>query len=310
MQYKSIKLGSLALCMTFIAACSGGAGSGSSSTTRTVTGELDQPNAALTKSLVTDCFADTVIATSSAGTATSSSVESDCSFSMSLAINQSYALSFTQGGTFVATLIFSTGSSSDTGSSMHITSGSSSVDLGLVTISGSTASSSNNPLQYCDSDDDGVDDYDDSDDDDDGIDDSSEDDCDFDGYLDDDDDDSSCTSSSQDGEYIYRVRPFDGSRGNDIDEDVKVYATCAIDSSTVTADTFMVEDSLGNPIDCTYTVSNSDDHNARCRHNDDLFAAGEEYTVTVDGLTCEDTTELAATTWSFTVDNNDDGNDD
>ncbi len=176
----------------------GGATGGDTATTREVIGTLDLSAPASAVKMATEgascSIADQVIATNTLGVSITEAIASDCSFSLALGIDTSYVVSFTLADVFVATLLFDSGSGTDS-DIFKVTSSDTAIDLGVITIAGEIASPELNPLDQCDDDDDGESDYDDSDDDQDGINDDAEEDCDDDGYINDVDvSDSSCDS--------------------------------------------------------------------------------------------------------------------
>lgn len=292
--------------------CSGGSGSSSSSTTtRNLTGSVPENSTpALVKGVDTaSCQADTILATDSSGTTTQADVASDCTFSIELAVGESYAISFLNGDTFVATLIFDSGVSG-TSSSIPLSSGDGTISLGSITFTGSVATPALNPLTRCDEDDDGTSDFDDSDDDNDGIDDDAEEDCDLDGHRDDMDADLSC-SDSTDSAHVFEVKPRNNphtDRGRDtVDPEQRISARigCTVDTSTVNSTTFHVESAAGEEVECTLaTESHSYGSRIVCAH--DPLAADTVYTLTISGITCEDGQVVTDVTSSFLSESEDD----
>lgn len=306
------------------AACSSTASDANTdSTTRAITGNVSSASsAALSTSFLArfafaadaaaaDCSADSIIATDVAGATVVATVDSACDFSLDLELEKSYVVSLTQDGAFVATLIFDSGLTGFTSSALALSASDSAVDLGWITINGTVATPENNPLSYCDKDDDGENDLIDDDDDEDGVEDSDERDCDYDGFLDDDDgeysEEHSDSCATVDGEFITRVKPYDDGEAIDLDKEVKIYTTCAIDEATVSAATFAVVADSGEALACTFEVSSDDEHNElKCKHEETPFAADTVYTVTVDGLQCVAGDAIASAEWSFSTEATDD----
>lgn len=300
-----------------IIAC-GGSGTTTSAdnniSTRTMVGTISSSEgngslSALMRNAVEDCLADTVIATDTSGNATSEEVDDSCAFSLNLEVGKAYSISFVLGDQFVANLIFDSGVTGASSSSMSISSGEVSIDLGSVTISGNTAQPTNNPLEYLDQDQDGTSDLEDTDDDNDGIEDSLESDCDLDGFLDDEDDDDECEDESDDEGSALRVKPSNNEENVDLDKKVKVYLSCLVDEATLTSETFQVVSELDESIDCEFQVSDRigiESSIIKCRHNAEKFEADTQYDVQMSGVRCEDGTEIAAISWSFVTELEDD----
>lgn len=312
-----------------LGACGGSAaGTDAASDTRTVSGNLGTDAALLVSAeaqALTDdgCAADTVIATATDGTSASAAVDSACDFSLALTIGKSYSIGFVLGDVFVASLVFEAGADGSTSSDLPISSGTTDLDLGIITITGNIAVATSNPLSQCDKDDDGDSDYDDSDDDNDGIDDSEERDCDLDGSIDDNDesddsDDDSCSDSIDESAIapVISVKPRndpntdDGEDDVDLDKDVKAKIKCLVDETTLTADTFRVVDAEGNAISCSYDIelesASYEIDQIRCRHDADPFTADMTYTITLDGLMCLDGRPVESRSWQFHTESSDD----
>ncbi len=296
-------------CSTTVA----GSGSGSE-TSRTLTGEVSSSQAALSmKNAASSCAADTVLATNTSAETVSADVAEDCSFSIDLAIGSSYAISFLLEDSFVAALVFDTGITGFSGANLPISGGDSAIDLGVVTFSGSIAMAENEPLDQCDSDEDGLSDFEDDDDDGDEVDDDSESDCDLDGIWDD-YEESDCEDEVSDGSpRVLEVKP----RNNDDDEgdddemeesdrvslgkEVKARISCIVNPETVTEETFQVASSDGETVACDYEISDDEDDaqsRIKCHHEED-FLADTEYTATLTGIQCEDGQEIPAVSWSW-----------
>lgn len=298
-----------------VVGCGGGASettTETTSTTRALTGNVDGGTASVSalKALAnTACLADTVIATDTAAATTTADVAEDCSFSVDLATGKSYAISFLLNGEFVASLIFDSGISGFSGSSLPISDGDTAIDLGTVTFSGSTAIPEIEPLDQIDCDDDGIFDSDDDDDDGDDVSDDEEEDCDLDGVSDDWDeseDDDACTTDLGDVAQVYEVKPRndpnpeEGEAFVDLDKEVRARIGCLVDTSTVTDTTFQVA-SESDTIACTFEFSDEGDSHRKikCKHEDQDFQASTLYTITLDGIQCEDGRGVESRSWSF-----------
>lgn len=311
--------------LIFLAGLMATAGCGGSGDTtggaRTITGSLALPETSLSQSrtLIT-CLADTVLATDTEGTTVTETVSEDCAFEVSLTIGKSYVISFALNGEFVATLVFDSGITGFASSSLSLADGENAIDLGVVTISGSTASSAKNPLEQNDRDDDGENDLEDEDDDNDDVDDELEEDCDLDGFLDDLDLDSECEEEDDDemenaGDtaMVLEVKPRNdphpenGDDRVDLDKEVRARISCEVDSSSVTAETFQVVAESGEAIACAYEFSGSGNSGNRieCNHEED-FLADTIYQATLDGVMCEDGRMVEARTWQWLTEEADD----
>lgn len=253
------------------------------------------------------CPADTAIATDSKGLTTTTSVASDCSFSLSLTVNKAYAVSFVLADEFVATL-FVRNSATDLKSSVFVlSSGATAMDLGDVIISDGEADPESDPASQNDEDEDGIDDFDDSDDDGDGVTDDDEEDCDLDGYDDGyDEQDSACdTDADEDDDddvtaTILDVYPENEAEFIALDETVEVVFDCEIDTATVSPDSFSVA-ADDDTIACDYTFSESDTL-VSCEHDGQDFLPATTYSTTIDGVSCSDGTEVEGESWSWTTD--------
>lgn len=160
--------------------------------TRQVTGQVASASQSLSNRFLTssDCPVDGVVAVDTLAQTTSASFDGTCTFTLNLTVNKAYALNFYLDDSFVAAMIFNNGVNQPASSVTIISSGTSAIDLGLITLNGEEATPEYEPAEQNDQDEDGVSDYEDEDDDDDSIEDSGEDDCDSDGIPDDYDEDS------------------------------------------------------------------------------------------------------------------------
>ncbi|OVE80949.1 hypothetical protein BVY03_05070 [bacterium K02(2017)] len=305
-------------CFSF--ACSGSniTTTSSSNTSRSITGILTtSTSASLNKYLSTEtCSADSVIATDTQANTTTAPIAEDCSFNLDLTINKNVSLGFVQNETFVAALTFNSGNAGLSTSTLPITTGSTPINLGAISITGQTAIPTTNPLIFADSDGDGLTDYEDSDDDADGIADNNERDCDLDGVIDDMDEDSSCTNETMDTNigYVLEVKPRNKAddeavEGVDLNKKVRARINCVIDQSSVTNETYIVLSDDGETIACEFQFSTSDDNESsqiKCRHDNQDFTPSTNYTATISGLSCEDGRQIEATSWTWFTEENDD----
>lgn len=259
-----------------------------------------------------ECLADTVIATDTAGETTVTSVDSACDFTLELAIGSSYVISFTEDGSFLATLIFDSGIVGFTSSDLTMTAGVGAIDLGPISISGNLAVPENEPEAETDEDGDGLDDLEDEDDDDDGVEDELDgEDCDLDGIEEGDEEDEECGEETT--ARVLEVKPRndphtdEGEDRIDLDKDVKARLSCEVDQSTVTEETFRV-DSPSDVISCTYKFSGSGRSGNRieCEHDDQDFLPDTVYTATVDGVKCLDGRDVTPRSWSWLTEEDDD----
>jgi hypothetical protein len=96
-----------------------------------------------------------VIATNTDGESTTASIGTACAFSLTLAVNQSYAISFLLDDAFVASLVFNASAQGDLAEDFYLGEGVEDLDLGTITFTGGVAVSEQNPLEGEDCDDDG-----------------------------------------------------------------------------------------------------------------------------------------------------------
>lgn len=173
-----------------LSACSGNITNSSSATdTIPVSGTLKSSGStALLKAVAattTTCPADRVLATDTAGTTSTVDVDADCAFSIDLTADTSYVISFSKDNVFVATLLFTSGSGTDS-TVVTLNSSLTELDLGSILIDANAgqATPENNPLELTDTDNDGVKDSEDNDYDDSNVDGISKIDCDEDHIVD------------------------------------------------------------------------------------------------------------------------------
>lgn len=276
--------------------------------TRPVTGRLTTASEGLAlKSAVTDCPADTVIATDSLAQTVSASVETDCSFTLSLTVGKAYVISFSLGDVFVATLVLNNSPATLSSKTIIISEGESAIDLGMITISGKKALPESQAALQNDQDANGTSDFDDADDDGDGVPDEEEEDCDLDGFIDDYDDDiSTCEDNGDDETDTARVVEVNPENDVDLDDEeefaelndaVRARLNCEVDQSTVTETTFTVASGT-HTVACVFEFSGSGER-IECGHGDDAFLPDTVYTATINGVACLDGRVVKATTWRF-----------
>lgn len=147
--------------------------------------------------ITVSCLADEVVAIDTLEKETSASIESDCSFSLTVVVDKVYRMEWRLLDNFVAELEVDNGISGLPSTFFLISAGDDPVDLGNLVFEGETAFPENEPAEQNDADSDGQIDFDDDDDDDDGVPDDEEDDCDGDGVPNDYDlDNSACTNDA------------------------------------------------------------------------------------------------------------------
>lgn len=297
---------------------SGLGGSEFGNPTRPVTGSLvsETANGGVNLAITDDCPADQIIAVDSTAQTTIAAVNVNCSFTINLVVNKAYAINFVLNDQFVASMIFN--NSLDTLSSpvFIISAGDTTINLGIVTISGTIAAPETEPAEQNDQDGDGVNDFDDDDDDNDGSSDDQDEDCDLDGFTDDyDEDDDDCDVEEEggatggDGEdadgtiaKVLEVRPpndDDLSAEEDfvnVNESVEVRFGCAVDTSTVNGTTFRIADAANNSVSCSFQFE-SNNTRVECEHDD--FSPDTIYTATLTGIQCEDGTTIETATWTW-----------
>lgn len=310
--------------LVILSACGAGTTSSSATTTTatgtTLTGNLAGGTAGLSRFATTGCEADTVIVTNTAAVSASAAVAEDCSFDMELDAGSSYIVSFAQNDEFVATLIFDNGTTGFTSSLLPIrTAGE--IDLGTVNIAGGVATPTNEPLDQIDNDSDGLTDLEDADDDNDGTEDEEESDCDLDGATDDmDEDDDECESEAteDDSARVLEIKPRndpqieEGDDTVDLDKEIRIRINCLLNTESVTEETISVI-SGEHAVACDFEFSDSHSgrhHVIKCAHDEDRFLADSVYTITIDGLLCEDSTAVAPVTVSFRTDASDEDGED
>ncbi len=136
------------------------------------------------------CEADETIAIDSGLAQTTASVDAGCEFSLELTVGKAYSISLYLSDLFVAKMTFENDAET-TSDYFLLAEGETPIDLGTVTINGTTATPEIQPGTQSDWDGDGVVNWEDPDDDNDGTPDALEEDCDGDGVSDDLDEDTS-----------------------------------------------------------------------------------------------------------------------
>lgn len=179
-----------------------------------------------------DCFADGVIALDAKGNSKKTAVDNACDFNLELDTGKAYAINFTRGEKFVASLIFDRGFGNEKGKTFYLSSATEELDLGNITFVDGDASPQNNPLDANDWDGDGESDLVDLDDDGDQIEDMREYDCGYDGFYDDE------CEYNEDEVNVLRVFPADGEENVDLDSGLVIALPCEVDESILSESAF------------------------------------------------------------------------
>lgn len=241
-------------------------------------------------------LADTIAVTSSAGTTTNYEVAADCSFSFSVKVNETNTIAFAKDGSTVATLSVGADLFGEENFSFLVIQGSGAIHLGTLTIANGIATITLQPLDASiiivtpDTPD-----------------------CDLDGLPDDlDEDEATCLSQPDPKEpRIFAVLPpndpnAEGKNRVKVDKAIRASANCAIDTATLTADTFKITTKDGiSTLACTLTIKASASGSMsqiRCAH--DLMLANTAYVATIDGVKCTGDISLPKTTWQWATKEN------
>lgn len=132
-----------------------------------------------------DCPADTVIAIDSGDAEIIDEILNDCSFDVSLPVEDAYTIQFEEEGEHVGTVYFQPDPAQFPTTYLYVEEGDDPIDLGMITLSyDAMALPEIEPALQSDLDGDGINDYEDFDDDNNGVDDKDEMDCDLDGLWD------------------------------------------------------------------------------------------------------------------------------
>lgn len=290
--------------MLILAAGCGGATGGSEvgnppAEARAVTGSVPvSGGAALVRAQVARCVADRALATNTSGQTVTVEIDSDCSFALELETGRAYSISFTKNDAFVASLFFTNSGSTLESPYFFIQSGNGAVQLGSISFSGRRCRPQNEPAGQNDRDGDGTNDLDDDDDDNDGTPDEQEGDCDLNGIPDDFEDERDCEGEDGEGRVI-EARPHDNPNFEgevDLDREVEIRFSCAVDASTVNGVTITVRAGGGSPISCNFDVSQD---RVECEHEADPFLPDTVYTGRVDGVACANGDPITPASWSF-----------
>lgn len=300
------------LAMTLVAGCGAGGGTEfgnptEDGTTRVVSGEVESGSSANTAKGKNggggSCIADTVVAANAKDEETTATIDTDCSFSITLSIGKAYRLSIEKNDAVIGILHFQNYSSLFADVVMAVTSGSGAIALGRLTLSGRHALPAKEPATQTDQDGDGIADLDDDDDDNDGTDDIAEADCDLDGFHDDvDDTNDSCDSTAatarvlrvsprHDGDFQFRARRVQA------DEPIRARVSCLLDADSVTATTFRVTAS-NDDMTCVFTVP-IPGARIECDHDADPMLADTVYTATMEGVRCLNGETVQTRSWSW-----------
>ncbi len=290
-----------------------GSSNETSPTARQMTGQVVSGTPALAIKLATaeSCPVTEVMALNASGEVESSDIDENCSFSLDLENDQSYAVSFLADGVFAGTLIFQSGIDGFSDRVIKLDDSGTDIDLGQITLLDGVATPENNPLSFNDCDGDGVNDDEDFDDDDDGLKDYEEQDCDLDGFSDDDDlrddlnDDSQNCQEQDLSTGFRRVKPYAGAEDVAIERDIRVSASCIVDQSSVSNDSFHVESADGTPLVGTFEFSDIGSENTIKFEHEENMAIDTSYTVTLDGILCENGDALPAISFSFATETED-----
>lgn len=261
-----------------------------------------------------DCANLTIIATNTQGQQVTGSFDSSCDFELNLPVSRAYQIRVFQNSAEFAELRFQRGATQLQSSVLRLDSSTTALNLGVLQISGSIATPEFEPYEQLDQDGDGIFDFDDSDDDDDGISDDDETDCDLDGFFDDEDEDDVCEAdSSDDGDsedsdsgsggpsgqgQVLEVTPRNNQTDVDVERDIEIRFDCTIDEATVDSSTIVVGSDT-DEITCSFELENENSR-VGCEPQED-FLSSTTYTVTVDGVQCENGNEVEITEWSFTT---------
>lgn len=254
------------------------------------------------------CSASRVVIADSAAQSATVDVDTACAFSIQATPERAQTLTLFAAETFVAMLTFSHHAALFESNVFVAGSGDDAIDLGSLTIDGTSARAAHEPATQNDLDGDGLVDFDDVDDDNNGVVDVDEQDCDLDGYFNSVDlDNGTCDTVGDIGEIplqpgedaILEALPRKAATQIADDQPIKVRANCAIDPDSLSEATFNIDDATGAHVSCTTSLA-SDQHVAVCEHA--ALSAETTYTITVEGLSCVDHGDTIRTvTWHFST---------
>lgn len=250
--------------------------------TATVTGSLATTDSTAKTEGDTACPADTMIAIDSQGNEFTAAIADDCSFNLMLATDEQYALVLTLDGEFVAGITFPTALNPFTTATLPIGNSGVTIALGTITIAGTVGTAGE-----------------------------------FEAPVDDDD----AEAALPEGQ-VLAVRPHRLPHCGQLDSDLRqrrcyrvglgrpvvALISCRVNRSTVTSDTFVVQDEAGMRIACEYDFKQwrTDKHQQRhhhriirCKHSSDFFQHNTLYTATLDGVQCEDGRPVETFSWQF-----------
>jgi Big-like domain-containing protein len=181
----------------------------------------------------------TVIATDETGNLTQTTTQDMGSFTLSLAPDHTYVISFFQQDQFLGVLVFKLNTAGEiTTRAFHLSPGDGAIDLGQIACTAGVCSGNVNPLCELDEDHDGIVDCEDADDDNDGIKDENEADDNLDGINNDMDGNHENDQPMVGGCRVIRAEPFNGETGVALNSDVQIRFSGQLDPATVTSDTF------------------------------------------------------------------------
>lgn len=283
----------------------GGTGAGNPTAFRTVKGVVPANEfQALSISVGDTCVANKVIATNQEGTLISASTDEICAFELELPIQDVYHIKLNLDVEDIAQLEFQNDPKSLPSPVIIISDGDQEIDLGQISIDGHIATPEFEPALQSDQDNDGINDFDDTDDDNDGTPDCEESDSDLDGILDDYDIDDEYKDVI-DGDFrfakVLQVLPCNGD-GIDlgtiaVDRDtiIQIRTNCHIIDNSVNEFSFRVE-AESESVHCNLVFFNNS--KIEC-HPKQLLTADTLYTVTLQGLQCNDGRFLKTISWSW-----------
>jgi hypothetical protein len=252
-----------------------------------------------------DCEADRVTATDSAGDTVTAVVAEDCSFALLLPTPAAYRLDFFMAGDMLASMRFENSSKRFPSPAMILFPGNDTLFLDRIRLNDGIATPSREPSAQVDQDGDGVPDFFDEDDDADGITDEDENDCDLDGIVDDFDENISNCSPNAGASPPLEVSPRNsegaGAHGSKVktNEDIKIRFSCPIDVSSVGDLSLLIfpENDPSDVVACDFAITGSGKQ-LRCSHSD--LMSDTVYDARLEGVRCDDDgSEVPAVSWSW-----------
>lgn len=315
-----------------------------STSTRTMVGEVEEEDSSTSSSASPSalvrfldnpfCKADSVLATAVDGSVIEESIETDCTFTITLITGTAYVISFEKSAGTVGTLLIQSGANSFLNAYVTLGEGDDPVDIGLVQFDKNVARPQKEPFEQSDTDGDGEDDFADADDNNDGVADLEDEDCDLDGLSDALDSDlEDCSDTDGDDAQDEGESGEDVGESTDSDEDsedvpvqsaarilevfprhmagiaspfpavsleetIQAHCNCDVDPASVDAMSFMVTDELGQEVECEYALDETDASVVICEPLLPLLPLGL-YEVSVEGMTCLDGRTIGSRTWRW-----------